>query len=140
MEIGMSENFSELLIGPCGMNCGICYAFLREKNKCPGCRAFNEEEPVSIARCKIRNCGFIKTREVEFCFECESYPCKNLKNLDKRDKTKYNMSEIDNLEHIREKGLTSLVENERKKWTCPECGGTINMHKRVCSDCGNGIR
>lgn len=28
----MSGNFSEVLIGPCGMNCGICYAFLKEKN------------------------------------------------------------------------------------------------------------
>ena len=26
------------LIAPCGMNCGICYGYLREKNKCPGCR------------------------------------------------------------------------------------------------------
>ncbi len=26
------------LIAPCGMNCGICLAYLRTKNVCPGCR------------------------------------------------------------------------------------------------------
>ncbi len=43
------------LIAPCGMNCGLCYAYLREKNKCPGCRLFNKKEPVSIAKCRIKN-------------------------------------------------------------------------------------
>ena len=135
MEIRMSGNISEVLIGPCGMNCGICYAFLRKKNSCPGCRLFNEEEPVSITMCKVRNCEFIKSKNVEFCFECKSYPCKNLKNLDKRYRTKYNMSEIENLENIKEYGLTCFVENERKKWTCSDCGGTINVHKKICSNC-----
>ena len=26
------------LIAPCGMNCGICKYYYREKDKCPGCR------------------------------------------------------------------------------------------------------
>lgn len=136
----LAGNFSEILIGPCGMNCGICYAFLRVKNKCPGCRCFNAEEPVSIARCKIRNCEFIKTGKVKYCFECAPYPCKNIKNLDKRYRTKYNMSEIENLEYIKEKGVTELVERERIKWTCPDCGGTINVHKQVCSECKKEVK
>ncbi len=27
-----------VLIAPCGMNCGTCLGYLREKNKCVGCR------------------------------------------------------------------------------------------------------
>jgi hypothetical protein len=94
-----------LLIAPCGMNCGICYAHLREKNKCPGCRFLKSNKPVSIAKCKIRNCEIINNSKVKFCFECTDFPCKNLKYLDKRYRTKYGMSEIDNLESIRNNGI-----------------------------------
>lgn len=52
----MTGTMEPTLIAPCGINCGICRAYLREKNKCPGCRLFNAQEPVSIARCKIKNC------------------------------------------------------------------------------------
>jgi len=33
-----SEDFKSSLIAPCGIYCGVCYAHLREKNKCFGCR------------------------------------------------------------------------------------------------------
>ena len=44
------------LIAPCGMNCGICRAYLREKNKCPGCRGSDENKLSSRVNCKIKNC------------------------------------------------------------------------------------
>ncbi|MBE2280483.1 MAG: DUF3795 domain-containing protein [Ignavibacteriaceae bacterium] len=122
------------LIAPCGMNCGICYAHLREKNKCPGCRFLKSNIPVSIERCKIRNC--LKNRKVGFCFECNEFPCKNLKNLDKRYRTKYDMSEISNLEFIKNNGISNFIETEKIKWSCSKCGGIINVHKKSCSVCG----
>jgi len=124
------------LIATCGMNCGICYAYLREKNKCPGCNFFNAKEPVSIDRCKIRNCEHIKSGKITFCFGCESFPCRNLKRLDKRYRTKYGMSEIENLEYIKKKGIRKFIEKEKLKWSCSNCGGTVNVHKKICSVCG----
>ena len=124
------------LIAPCGMNCGICYAYLREKNKCPGCRLLKSEMPISIARCKIRNCENITKNKVKFCFECDNFPCKNLKHLDKRYRTKYHMSEIENLENIKKNGIRKFIKNEKIKWSCSKCSGTINVHKRICSKCG----
>ena len=123
-------------IAPCGMNCGVCYAFLREKNRCPGCRAFAGTEPVSIARCKIRNCEEIRSGEIRFCFECKSYPCKNLNHLDTRYRTRYHMSQIENLEVIRRKGIRRFVQSEEARWFCPDCGGTICVHKGCCCNCG----
>jgi len=39
----MKSGFSsEILIAPCGMNCGACIAFMRDKNNCPGCRVFSK--------------------------------------------------------------------------------------------------
>jgi hypothetical protein len=124
------------LIAQCGMNCGICMAYLREKNKCPGCRLFNAKEPVSIARCKIKNCEVIRKSKIKYCFECSSFPCKNLKHLDKRYRTKYNMSEIENLDYIRKNGIRKFVQNEKMRWSCSECGRTICVHKGYCYSCG----
>jgi len=122
------------LIAPCGMNCGICMAYLREKNHCPGCNESDENKAVSCVRCIIKNCDNIK--KTKFCFRCEKYPCKRLKNLDKRYRTKYDMSMIENLENIRELGIRQFVKNERVRWACPKCGGTINVHRKYCSECG----
>ena len=129
-----TTSITSKLIAPCGMNCGICMAYLREKNHCPGCRFFNSKEPVSIARCIIKNCETIK--ETKFCFRCEKYPCTRLKNLDKRYRTKYGMSMLENLENIKELGIREFVNNEKVRWTCPKCGGTINVHRWKCFDCG----
>lgn len=132
----MESSNKSHLVAPCGMNCGVCYAYLREKNKCPGCRQFNAKEPVSIARCKIKNCEAIQKGELKFCFECDNFPCKSLKNLDKRYRTKYNMSMTRNLEYIKNFGINKFLENEDVRWTCSECGGTICVHKGYCYSCG----
>jgi hypothetical protein len=124
-----------LLIAPCGMNCGLCLAFLRDKNKCPGCRLFNKQEPVSIVRCKIKNCEVIQKGKVKFCFVCESFPCYRLKHLDKRYRTKYKMSMIENLENIKKFGIRKFIKSENKRWACPKCGGMICVHRGYCLKC-----
>ena len=44
----MIETFDPDLIAPCGMNCNICMAYLREKNKCPGCREIDINKSIKI--------------------------------------------------------------------------------------------
>ena len=124
------------LIAPCGMNCGICLAYLREKNKCPGCRGIDLNKPVTRSQCKIKTCPTFKRKKSAFCFGCERFPCDRLKHLDKRYRTKYKMSMIENLEHIKKSGLTKFVANEKTRWACSECGGTICVHKGYCFSCG----
>ena len=126
----------EELIAPCGMNCGICMAYLREKRRCTGCRIDDSDEFVSITRCIIKNCDTIKTNQSGFCFDCAKYPCRRLKQLDKRYRTKYNMSMLENLENIRDTSLTAFVENEKERWCCSKCGGVICVHRGYCYDCG----
>jgi len=131
------ENITMIdLIAPCGMNCSICMAYLRKKNKCPGCRKFNKKEPITIAKCKIKNCTTFKKSKLKFCFECEEFPCKNLKHLDKRYRTKYNMSMIENLGNIKKFGIKEFFKNEKIRWACSKCGGTINVHRGYCNNCG----
>jgi hypothetical protein len=124
------------LIAPCGMNCGICMAYVRDRNKCPGCRGTDANKPVTRVRCKIKNCGIFQKDGAKLCFECGNFPCDNLKHLDKRYRTKYNMSMIENLEYIRDYGIRKFLKNEDVRWTCSRCGGSICVHKGTCIDCG----
>ncbi len=123
-------------IAQCGMNCGLCYAFQREKNKCPGCRQLSAGMPVSIERCKIRTCGFFTNANAKFCYQCTEFPCKNLKHLDKRYRTKYGTSMIGNLSNIKAAGIRKFISSEQTKWTCKRCGDLLCVHKPNCLKCG----
>lgn len=125
-----------LLIASCGMNCSICRAYLREKNKCPCCRGNDISKPISCIKCKLKTCETLNKNKSNFCFECDKFPCSNLKHLDKRYRTKYNMSMIENLENIKKLGIGEFLKNEKIRWICKECGGTICVHKGNCHNCG----
>ena len=126
------------LIAPCGMNCGICYAFLRKENKCPGCRKPDANKPVTRVRCKIKTCKFFKKGKAKFCIECNEFPCKNLGKLDKRYREKYHMSMIENLEFIQSKGMKKFLKSQNKKYTCI-CGGVVCVHDQKCKKCGKTV-
>jgi len=113
------------LIAPCGMNCGVCIAHLREKNRCQGCREAEKNKPKPRVFCKIRIC---MERKGNYCSDCSKFPCKRLKSLDKRYRTKYDMSEIENLELILCKGINSFVEGERKRWQSSK--GLLCVHNK----------
>ena len=124
------------LIAPCGMNCGACLAFLREKNKCRGCSESYKNRPITRTRCKIKNCGKLRKSGEKYCLSCEGWPCDRLKHLDKRYRTKYNMSMLENLAFIRQHGIRRFVRKENARWKCPACGGIICIHRGYCYSCG----
>jgi hypothetical protein len=132
------------LIAPCGMNCRLCWGFIREKNTCPGClRNDNQESAKSKyrTRCKIRQCKQIAKGKNRFCSDnCDSFPCTRLRQLYKRYRTKYEMSMIENLKMVNEVGIRQFVRNEYEKWVCLECGELICVHKPKCLSCGNKWR
>ena len=127
------------LIAPCGMNCGICMAYLRERNKCPGCRGPDINKSTSCTKCSIKNCASLQKNGAGFCFGCDTFPCDRLKRLDKRYRTKYNMSMVENLENIRKYGPAQFSMNEKVRWSCSKCGGTICVHKGYCYSCGEPL-
>jgi len=100
------------LIAPCGMNCNLCKAHIREKNRCPGCNIESKEKAKYCQVCKIKYCD----NQNKFCFNCHKYPCTRLKQLDKRYRSKYHMSMIENLNFIREKGIRNFINFEKDRW------------------------
>jgi hypothetical protein len=130
-----SIKFKISQIAPCGMNCGTCMAYLREKNKCPGCRVISGDKAVSVKRCIITKCIYLEKTKSKFCYDCELYPCKRIKQLDKRYRTKYRTSFIENLSMIKEKGITYFLDFESRRRTCPNCGAILSVHRRYCLEC-----
>ena len=128
-------SFDKFLIAPCGMNCGTCIAYLRDKNKCPGCRVYSADKAISIQRCIIPKCVHLDKTESKFCYECEKYPCKRVKQLDIRYRTKYNTSFIENLAMIKEKGIEKFLDFESKRRTCLNCGSVLSIHRDYCLTC-----
>ncbi len=120
-----TTRFKSTLIAPCGMNCGVCRAYLREKNRCRGCNIAGQRFPKTIERCRMRTCD---KRAGKFCFRCDEFPCERLKHLDKRYRTKYGMSEIENLNYIKEHGIREFLERERRRWISDK--GVFCAHDR----------
>ena len=129
------------LIAPCGMDCGLCMAYVRDKNRCLGCRAGDEGKAKSCLACSIRNCEAIRLGESRFCSsDCERFPCPRLKRLDARYRSKYRMSMLENLRVIRDEGVEAFVASERERWACPGCGGLQCVHTPECVYCGHEWR
>lgn len=124
-------------IAPCGMNCALCMAFTREKNTCMGCNGIDENKPYHCVKCSIKNCEFRENGKL--CDDCLKYPCTRLKQLDKRYRSKYHMSMIQNLNEISRTGLESFIEKENARWVCPRCGKLLCVHRSDCIHCGNQI-
>lgn len=136
----METKFNENLIAPCGMNCGVCEAYLIhlkgvKRNGYGGCKG-----------CRVRNkqCAFLKGHclslakgKFNFCYECKKFPCEQLLKLDKRYAGKdWEVSFSGNNKRIKKVGLEKFIKEQEKKFTCPKCGGTICVHLNACYNCG----
>lgn len=122
------------LIAPCGMNCGICRSFLRKNDKCVSCNVKQAKKPKHCLICSIKSCN--KRSSYLFCYNCNKYPCRRLKQLDSRYRTKYGMSTIDNLNKIKKIGLEEFMKEENTRWACQKCGKPICVHNNKCYSCG----
>lgn len=133
-------DMEEILIAPCGMNCGLCANYLAQKfdlkksgiqkSYCAGCRPRGK----NCAFMK-KNCELIGEGRVKYCFECEQFPCKRLKHLDERYRSRYHMSMIENLKDIKEFGISKFLAQQEKTWKCATCGGVICCHDGFCYNC-----
>ena len=133
----MKKRMDAIMIAPCGMNCGLCLGHQRDKNQCLGCRIDAPNKRKSCTQCSIVKCDNRKGNQMDYCYVCESYPCKRLKNLDKRYQEKYNMSMLENLEYIKNRGIDMFVVNEKKRWKCDTCDNIICVHRGYCMVCND---
>lgn len=133
----------EKLIAPCGMNCGICDRYLAYSHQLPK-KSKKSRKIVYCIGCRPRdkNCSFIKKKcvngkiyKIDFCFECEIFPCENLKIIAKKGKETLNYDLVENLYLIQEKGISRFIENQEKIFKCDKCGDTICIYNQKCYSC-----
>jgi hypothetical protein len=128
------------LIASCGMNCNVCSNYLAFVNDtkargvklpyCIGCR--QRDKKCSFVK---KKCKKILNHKVEFCYECNEFPCELIVKLGKKYEERYHMNMVDNLSYIKEQGMAQFIEAEKKKWECSKCGETICCHNGICYSC-----
>jgi len=122
------------LIAPCGMNCNLCYARIRPRNKCLGCRAPDDGKHHSCSKCKIIVCEKRTENGWQTCAPCDTL-CKRIKHLDERYRTKFHMSMLENLSTIRDHGMEIFLQQQEEKYRCSVCGETLSVHRPYCLSC-----
>jgi protein-arginine kinase activator protein McsA len=72
---------------------------------------------------------------VEFCFECDEYPCEKLQTF-KNDDNPHHSVVLRNLDHLKEVGSEKWLDEQKKRWSCPQCGTPFSWYDRECEACG----
>lgn len=132
----------------CGLYCGGCELFQATQNgtldelgkkrdmkayelECYGCKSVRTS--VYCSNCKIKLCA--SGRKVEFCYRCDEYPCKSLLKFN-NPKYLHKCLAMKNLERIRDQGLEKWLDEQKDRWSCPECNTKYSYYADLCQKCG----
>lgn len=129
----MPDKIESVMFAPCGMNCLVCYKHCYHKNPCGGCLKSDRGKPEHCRKCRIKDCTAGK--KITYCYECDDFPCKQIKSLEKSYNSRYHASLVENSNAVRAHGMEILLEQHREKYKCPHCGGIISLHDAECSEC-----
>jgi hypothetical protein len=103
----------------------------KRKHTCTSCRVYDK----NCAFLK-RDCELLREGSVQYCYQCDDFPCGNLERLEKRYRKKYDTSLIGNLLEIRDNGVELFIKGQLEQYNCPECGEIICLHTNKCYNCG----
>jgi len=129
----MPDSIQNSMFAPCGMDCMVCYVHLKKKKPCGGCLSDPCNKPERCRQCNIKQCA--QDRELVHCYNCNDFPCKSIKSLDKSYRSRYQASLIENGNTAQKKGVEALLRLDRSRYICT-CGGVISLHDKECSECG----
>lgn len=100
------------LFSACGLNCGLCPRYqMNGVSKCPGCsgKAFLTKHPV----CGVLSCS--QRKELEFCYQCEEYPCKKYEGADLSDSFITHLNQFHDMEKAKKLGIELYQEELNEK-------------------------
>ena len=122
-------------LAPCGVICDICLGFQRKKKTCAGC---NHEgyKPYHCTVCSIKNCIEKEGDQTRLCSVCRKFPCRRIRDLQKRYASKYGEDLYKNFTVWGELGPAEFTELVEREWTCSSCGHLLSAHSKSCVACG----
>ncbi len=101
-------NRSDGLFSLCGLNCGLCPMQIR--GECSGC--FNGStcyKTCPIAPCSVKHGG------VDYCFQCEEYPCKRYNGIDRHDSLISHRNQKRDMVKAKKLGIDAYLAEQRAK-------------------------
>lgn len=136
----------------CGLFCGACEVFLaNEKGSveeiakkwkmksedlyCHGCKT--DTTSIYCKECEIKLCA--QSKELDYCFQCEDFPCEYLMEL-RNDENPHHSIVLHNLKLIKNMGVKSWIEEQEKRWSCKKCNEKYSWYDDTCSNCGSSVR
>ena len=70
------------LFSACGLNCGLCSRYYTDgPSRCPGCGG----EGFTEAHCSCSVLSCCERKGVEYCFQCDEFPCAKYDGADQTD-------------------------------------------------------
>ena len=140
------------LLAPCGLYCGVCSIYIAHRDNnlkfkqallpiyrafaksvddisCTGCLSDGIIFPVCRS-CPIKRCTIEK--EIDGCHQCDDFPCKFINNFPIAVGKKVILRAIP---AWRKLGTEKWVEEEEKRYYCPECGNSLFRGAKRCNKC-----
>ena len=152
-----SYNDDRRFAAPCGLYCGACIIRSAVKKndpqliqriadglavylghpvgvedvECEGCLSGVRAAP--CRDCEIRDCA--TERGVDWCSQCDDFPCQLITGFN-NDEFAHHSEVLDNIRRQQEIGVSAWVEEQEKRWRCPQCGQPRDWYTAQCSACG----
>ncbi len=151
-------NINKDLLAPCGLYCGVCAIHVADRDnnmkfkeklvdvykpitksvddiKCTGCLSENQESIFGYCQaCPIRDC--VQNKELNGCYQCDDFPCKFIDRFPIPVGKKVILRAIPRWKEI---GTEKWVEEEEKRYHCPECDNSLFRGAKRCNKCGISV-
>ena len=102
----------------CGLNCGLCPRYYTDgPSRCPGCGG--EGFLKTHCGCSILPC--CERKEIEYCFDCDEFPCKKYDGADSSDSFITHKNQFTDLEKAKQIGIEAYMKEQEEKI------GVLNM-------------
>jgi hypothetical protein len=152
------SNKNKELLAPCGLYCGVCAIYIADRDnnskfkeklvdvykpltksandiKCTGCLSEDQENIFGYCQtCPIRDC--VKSKGFNGCYECDDFPCKFIERFPIPVGKKVILRAIPRWKEI---GTEKWVEEEEKRYHCPECKNSLFRGAKRCNNCGSSV-
>ena len=143
-----SETLDKNVAAVCGLYCEACTLFIattedparlkalaarfqlsEEAIKCYGCRS--AKRGPYCENCKMFACA--AERGIDFCSECEAYPCDDLKQF--QSERPHRIELWADLDRIKAVGYRQWLKEKRENYTCPRCNIINSAYDLKCRKC-----
>jgi len=149
-------NVKKELLAPCGLYCGVCSIYIAHRDNnlkfkkrllpiyrafakhvddiaCTGCLSNGIVFPVCRS-CPIKKCS--QDKGINGCHQCNDFPCKFIENFPIQVGKRVILRAIPTW---REFGNEKWVEEEEKRYHCPDCGNVLFRGAKRCNKCGIAV-